>query len=165
MLKRIKKTVSAIDETLFGISAVSLTLLTVTAVFFRFLLNKPIKWGEEVQMILVVWSVFFGASIAIREKGHIAVDIIFDTLSPAPQRICSIVILGIVFVSIAAIGKLEIDRTINLIQAGLCTPVLRIPSYIEYVGVVFACMLMLAEHLLYGVETIRGIKNETEKSA
>ncbi len=158
MLKAIKKAISFIDEALFMISAVSLVLLTVIAVFFRFVLNNPIKWGEEVQMILVVWSVFFGASMAIREKGHIAVDIIFDAFSVRLQRAWSVVIWCITFASIAIIGKLEIDRTGNLIRTGLRTPVLGIPSWVEYVGVVFACMLMLAGHLIQGIEAVRGIK-------
>lgn len=158
MLKAIKKTISLIDETLFVISAAGLVVLTVVAVFFRFALNNPIKWVEEVQMILVVWSVFFGASMAIREKGHIAVDIIFDALSVRLQRVWSVVIWCITFASIAIIGKLEISRTWNLIRNGLRTPVLGIPSWVEYVGVVFACMLMLAGHLVQGIEAAIGIK-------
>ena len=84
MLKGLKKIVLVADQLAFGISAVTLTLLTDVAVFFRFVLNNPIQWVEEVQMILVVWSVFFGGSIAIREQGHIAVDIFFDML-PEPD--------------------------------------------------------------------------------
>lgn len=158
MLKIIKKAISFIDETLFIISASGLALLTVVSVFFRFALNNPIGWSEEVQMILVVWGVFFGASMAIREEGHIAVDIIFDAFSVRLQRAWSVVIWCITFASIAIIGKLEIDRTVNLVRAGLCTPVLHIPSWVEYVGVVFACMLMLAGHLIQGIEAVRGIK-------
>lgn len=162
MLKITKKALSVINETLFGMSAVSLTLLTVIAVFFRFVLNKPIKWCEEVQMILVVWSVFFGSSIAIQEKGHIAVDIIFDTFSPIVQQIWSIVIWWIIFVSIVIIGKLEINRTLDLIKTSLRTPVLHIPSYIEYAVVVFACLLILIGHLINGIEIIKG-KIETRR--
>ena len=162
MLKTTKKVLSAINEALFGMSAVSLTLLTVIAVFFRFVLNKPIKWCEEVQMILVVWSVFFGSSIAIQEKGHIAVDIIFDTFSPIVRQIWSIVIWWIVFVSIVIIGKLEINRTLDLIKTSLRTPVLHIPSYIEYAVVVFACLLILIGHFINGVEIIKG-KIETRR--
>ena len=72
MLQKIKKVINVIDMSCFGISMVGLAALSFAAVIFRFCFNNPIIWIEEVQMILVVWSVFFGASIAIREKEHMA---------------------------------------------------------------------------------------------
>ena len=155
-LKHLKKIVSFIDETVFGISAVCLVVLTVAAVFCRFVLNKPIQWTEEVQMILVVWSVFFGSSIAIREKGHIAVDIIFDMFPEKVKKVLNVVIWFIVLAAIAALGKLEIDRVRDLIRAGLRTPILRIPSSYEYVGVIIACVLMVINHLMTGYEMLTG---------
>lgn len=154
MLKIIKKFVSTADQIIFGISAVSLTLLTVVAVFFRFVLNNPIQWVEEVQMILVVWSVFFGASIAIREKGHIAVDIFFDMLPEFVKRMLDFLIWIIVAIAIAYIGKLELDRVFELIKSGLRTPILSIPSAVEYIGVVIACGLMFLSHMIDGAETL-----------
>lgn len=153
MLKGLKKIVSVADQLAFGLSAVSLTLLTVVAVFCRFVLNNPIQWVEEVQMILVVWSVFFGGSIAIREKGHIAVDIFFDMLPAFMKKIVDVLIWIIVAVAIGYIGKLEVDRVTELMRSGLRTPILGIPSAMEYIGVVIACALMLVSHIIDGIET------------
>lgn len=153
MLKTIKKIVSVADQLAFGISAVSLALLTVTAVFFRFVLNNPIQWVEEVQMILVVWSVFFGGSIAIREKGHIAVDIFFDMLPECIKKVLDVLIWVLVAIAIGYIGKLELDRVSELLKSGLRTPILSIPSAVEYIGVVIACVLMLLSHIIDGTET------------
>lgn len=164
MLKGLKKIVSVADQLAFGISAVTLTLLTVVAVFFRFVLNNPIQWVEEVQMILVVWSVFFGGSIAIREKGHIAVDIFFDMLPEFVKKIIDVLIWVIVAVAIAYIGKLEIDRVGELMKSGLRTPILSIPSAVEYIGVVIACGLMLVSHIIDGIETYI-YKQEKEEHA
>lgn len=155
MLKGLKKALAAVDMAAFGISAVSLVVLSVTAVFFRFILNSPIVWAEEVQLILVVWAVFFGASIAIREKGHIAVDIFFDAMPKKVQRVMSVLIWVIVAVSIGAIAKLEMDRVLGLIQSGLRTSILRLPSSVEYIGVVIACVLMLLNHVINGIEALR----------
>lgn len=160
MLKKIKKIVSIADQLAFGISAVSLTLLTVVAVFFRFVLSSPIQWVEEVQMILVVWSVFFGSSIAIREQGHIAVDIFFDILPDFIRKVLDKLIWIIVAVAIAYIGKLELDRVFELTKSGLRTPILGIPSAVEYIGVVVACGLMLINHVIEGAESILSKKEE-----
>lgn len=155
MLKNIKKALSFADQLVFGFSTVCLVVLTVVAVIFRFVLNKPIAWGEEVQMLLVVWSVFFGASIAIREKGHIAVDVVFDILPAKGQKAFGVIIWILVAISIGAIAKLELDRVFGLIQSDLRTSILRIPSSVEYIGVVVACVLMLLNHIVVGIESLQ----------
>lgn len=161
MLKTAKKVVSIIDQTAFGVSTVLLVVLTVFAVLRRFVLNNPVTWAEEVQMILVVWSVFFGASIAIREHGHIAVDILFDALPKPVKKVLNVLIWIIVAVSIAGIGKLEVDRVSDLIRSGLRTPVLGLYSAVEYIGVIIGCVLMFLSHVIDGLEgLIRVYKKE-----
>lgn len=159
-MKGLKKAVSFVDTLAFSISMVSLILLTVTAVFFRFVLGRPIVWCEEVQMILVVWSVFFGASMAVREGGHVAVDIIFDAVKPGVKKVLSVFIWIVVALAIAEITKLEIDRVTMLIKSGLRTSVLRIPSSVEYYGVVAACALMFINHVITGIEGLKGKEEE-----
>ena len=165
MLNKIKKAVGYVDEAVFGISSVALVLLTVVGVFFRFVLNHPFPWVEEMQMILVVWSVFYGASIAIRTKGHIAVEIFFDATPPVVQKILNVLIWITVALSIAGITYLQIDRVQDLIKSGLRTPVLRLPSYIEYVGVVIACALMLIGHLINGIESVLNVLKKEDAQA
>ena len=158
MLEKLKKAVGFVDETIFGISAVVLVMITVVGVFFRFVLNSPFPWVEEVQMILVVWSVFYGASIAIRTKGHIAVEIFFDAMPSFAQKLCEVLIWIIVALSIAGITYLQVDRVMDLIKSDLRTPVLRLPSYIEYLGVVIACVLMFLGHIINGIEAVVNLK-------
>lgn len=154
MLKGLKKFVSFTDQAFFGFSSILLVTLTVTAVIFRFLLNNPIQWTEEVQMILVVWCVFFGGSIAIREKGEIAVDIFFDAMPKGLKKVCGVVIWILVAIAIAGITKLQLDRVRDLLAADLRTSVLKIPSALEYIVVVFACCLMFLSHLIEGAENL-----------
>lgn len=160
MLEKIKKVVGYIDETIFGITSVVLVMITVVGVFFRFVLNSPFTWVEEVQMILVVWSVFYGASIAIRTHGHIAVEIFYDATPAVIQKVMNVLIWVVVALSIAGITYLQMDRVQDLIKSDLRTPVLRLPSYIEYVGVVIACGLMFVGHILNGFEGLLNLKKE-----
>lgn len=164
MLKGLKRVLGFVDQTAFGVSAVCLVVLSVAAVFFRFVLSAPIAWAEEVQMILVVWSVFFGGSIAVREKGHVAVDIFFDAMRPAAKKVVSVLIWVIVALAIAAIAKLEMDRVRSLIQSDLRTSILRIPSSVEYIGVVAACGMMLLNHVIIGIESLTGQSGKEEAS-
>lgn len=58
MLGKVEKIVAIIDESCFCVSASVLSLLTVVAAFMRYVVGKPIMWTEEIQMVLVVWTVF-----------------------------------------------------------------------------------------------------------
>ena len=71
MLGKVEKIVAIIDESCFCVSASVLSLLTVVAAFMRYVVGKPIMWTEEIQKILVVWTVLYGGSDAFRELGHI----------------------------------------------------------------------------------------------
>lgn len=163
MLQKIKKVVSIIDETCFSVSTVVLSVLTVVAVFMRFVIKKPIQWTEEVQMILVVWSVFFGGSIASREKGHVIVDMFVDRMPEKAQNVVEWIIWFVVTGCLVAIIRLEIKRCLDLVSSGLRTPILRIPSSIDYFVVVFACFLMLISHTIAGIETLKEKREGAEK--
>ena len=58
-----------LDYALIGIIG-TMALLVATNVFFRFVLNASIYWGDEVALILMVWLTFLGASVATRENEH-----------------------------------------------------------------------------------------------
>lgn len=49
-------------------------------VVFRYALNAPLFWAEEVSRYLMVWSVFLGAPLALRSGEFIAFPILKDML-------------------------------------------------------------------------------------
>ncbi|MDR8390634.1 TRAP transporter small permease [Aliifodinibius sp. S!AR15-10] len=48
----------------------SMSLLVAINVFFRFVLNSSIYWGDEVALVLMVWLTFLGAAVSTRENEH-----------------------------------------------------------------------------------------------
>ena len=55
--------------------------LLILSVFFRYLLNSPIVWCDEIVRYSLVWMTFAGAALATRDGKHILVDVI-DTVLP-----------------------------------------------------------------------------------
>jgi TRAP-type C4-dicarboxylate transport system permease small subunit len=97
-----------IYEGLVNWTAVALftAMVTVTTlgVFFRYVLNNALPWAEEADRYLFIWLSFVGASITMRHKAHIAVDLLLRYVSPAWHRrlaltahACVLVFLGVVF--------------------------------------------------------------------
>lgn len=155
MLEKVKRINSIISQIAFGLSAGVLTLLTVVSVFNRYILSKPIMWSEEMQMILIVWTTFFGGALAFMERGHIAVDLLVEKFSQKVQVVLDVIIWIIVAYSITWIGQLQINRMFTMRRSGLATSILRFPSWIQYAVVAFACLLMLISHILNGVEDFK----------
>ncbi len=58
-----------------------MTAEVLTAVFFRYVLNAPIKWGEELARFIMVWAGLLGISIALRDREHIGLEMLTSRLS------------------------------------------------------------------------------------
>lgn len=54
----------------------ALALLMVATVFFRYVLNKPIQWSDEISRLILVWITFLGAALATKSKKEIIVDVL-----------------------------------------------------------------------------------------
>ena len=69
-----------IELVLIGIVVLQSVLL-MASVFFRYILNSPIIWGDEIVRYSLIWMTFIGAALATKEKQHIQVDVI-DMILP-----------------------------------------------------------------------------------
>lgn len=68
-------------ENYLSISALIIFFLAICInVFLRYFFNKPFVHGDEISRFLFVYMVFFGASNAVKNNKHIAVDYFMKTL-------------------------------------------------------------------------------------
>ncbi len=68
---------------LVGVGFALIVSLTIAQVFFRFALDSPLIWSEELARFLLVWVTFFGAAVVAWDGTHLNVDILFARL---PER-------------------------------------------------------------------------------
>lgn len=54
----------------------SLTVIVFLKVIFRYLLNSPLVWSDEVIMLLLLTLTYFGAALAVRDRSHISVELL-----------------------------------------------------------------------------------------
>lgn len=64
------------------------TLLIVTDVSLRFVLNKPLPATWEMSEVLMPYIVFLGLAYALTEKAHIRVSLLTDQLPRRGQLLC-----------------------------------------------------------------------------
>jgi len=92
--------VNAVAVTLFS----TMVVVTAAGVFFRYVLNDALPWAEEADRYLFIWLSFVGASITMRYRAHIAVDLLLRYASPRWRHVLALiaqaavlVFLGVVF--------------------------------------------------------------------
>ncbi len=86
---------SGMDTIVNWILALILTamLIVVSAqVWYRFVLNDPLAWSEELARYLFVWISFLGSAVGVRMQVHLGIDLIDKILSPKGRRIMTLAV-------------------------------------------------------------------------
>lgn len=84
--------VEAVLATIFiSLMFISLSL----GVFFRYILNNPLIWSEEIAIFSLIWLTFIGASMGLKRQETAAVGILIDKLTGKLKRV--LFGIGIVF--------------------------------------------------------------------
>ena len=75
-----------LDDWLAKFFTVAIVLITLLAVFMRYILNDPLQWIEEVLIALYLWAIMFGAASAMKVRGHVSIDALVVALPKPVQR-------------------------------------------------------------------------------
>jgi len=67
--------------------SIVMVLVTLAQVIFRYLLEAPLPWSEELARYCFVWIVFLGGAIGFFRGVHLGVDLLVNAL---PQRLRSV---------------------------------------------------------------------------
>lgn len=67
---RLERGITVLEQCLLGCLIVVMFSLTLAQVVFRYLLDSPLVWSEEVVRYLLVWTSMIGAAGALRIGSH-----------------------------------------------------------------------------------------------
>ena len=115
--------------------------------FFRYFLNNPLGWTEEIARYLLIGVTFLGAMIAVRKSSHITVTYFYRYLDATkkPAKILTLVmdiVLTVVYAYLAWLSwKMSSIATQNMSTIPL-------PKSLIYYWVCF-CFFGMALHSLY----------------
>lgn len=105
-LAKIDRFLQNIEKALAEISwivCVVITLMIVTDITMRYLLNKPLPASWEISEIAMPYIVFFSFAFTASINGHVRVSLIRDLVSPRVQRIFDLLANGLSFLICALI--------------------------------------------------------------
>lgn len=100
---------------LTGAALALIVILTLAQVFYRYFLDSPILWSEELSRLVVVWMTFIGASAVCWQGRHLAVDVFFNILPDRIRKTIRILnqLLAIGFLAVLTYKSIRIVRLEN----------------------------------------------------
>jgi TRAP-type C4-dicarboxylate transport system permease small subunit len=118
-------------------------------VFTRYVLNDPVTWTLELCSLAYVWGVCFTAGALVREREHIAFDLLYQHVRPHSRRWLALVNTGIIAVLFLAGLPGTVDFVVFM--GRMRTLDLRIPF-----DIVFSCfVLFLVLTVLFALIRLR----------
>ena len=133
-----------------ALALITVVLLTLAQIFFRFVLNAPLIWSEELSRLLVVWMTFIGAAVVCWDGRHLNVDVMFNLLPVAARNVVRVInaVISIALLVILVSPTMRLVEIENFAELGA----LEIPSGIVRLPVAVGAVLMalaIALRLLY----------------
>ncbi len=81
-------------ENLLALMLAVMFVVFILQIAFRYLLNFPVGWTNELSSVLWVWLVLWGAAFVIREEEEIRFEIIYAAVGPRARRVMALLSAG-----------------------------------------------------------------------
>ena len=140
---KLLKSLANIDLVISCSCLALLVFITFTNVILRYCFNAPYQWGEEVQMLLIVWVIWYGGSAAFRTGNQICVDMILGLLPKPVQKAANVVIFALSFAVLLFMFRQGMAYITQLFSTNRVTETLHIPRGFVYSCMPVGCLLML----------------------
>ena len=135
---------STLNWILTGIMTVMLVVVSAQ-VWYRFVLNNPLAWSEEVARYLFVWLSFLGSAVGVRMNVHLGIDLVDKVLSSRNRQIMTVVVnlLMQIFLVVVIVWGIKILKVVQFQKSAS----LGIPMTYPYLAVPVGAGLMLFNSL------------------
>ncbi len=146
-------------EKFFIIVFMSIMIINVSmGVFYRYVLNNPLAWTEELARYLMIWFAFIGMSLAMKEEMHVGITVFIDML-PAKLKIV-LKILGNILIMVFLVVLLRYSFNHLRIVRIQTSPALGIKMIWAYISVSVGAVLMALENIKLICQNIGSLRTE-----
>lgn len=136
----------------------TLTIVIFFQVFYRFVLRAPLVWSEEMALFLFQWTVFMGAALAVKQRGHFGLDIFIQRLPPIVLQ--TLDKFGQVIIFCIAVGMMYWGYQISEMTMLQTYSTLKFPVGFCYLGILVSGFFMALFAVLNEVEDWRKKKGK-----
>jgi TRAP-type C4-dicarboxylate transport system permease small subunit len=90
-------------ENLAALMLATMFVCFILQIVFRYVLNYPVGWTEEVSTLMWIWGVLWGAVFVLDEKDEVRFDIIYSAVRERTRRVFAVV-TGVALVAAYAVS-------------------------------------------------------------
>jgi len=143
MVEALNRRVDVLTEVLLAVMVV----VVFVQVIFRFFIQLPLSWSEEVARYVFVWIIWMGAATAVRERGHPGMDILTRSFSPKWQRLTEIA-MSLLFVA-TLLAVIVTGFALAYANMSQPSPAMELPMGIPYAAIPLSALIMLINLVCY----------------
>lgn len=129
LIHRLDQVLKAIVVMLFAMVFVA----SITQVFFRYILNSPFSWGEELVRFANIWCVFLAAGYGVARGAHFGIEFFIGklphTLQMSAQILCHLLVILLSGFLVSS-GIMLVSKTLSTVSQ-----MLQIPFGIVYLAI------------------------------
>lgn len=148
-----------------SVCLVGMLVIIFANVFLRYVVARPLYWGDEVMINLMIIMVYAGFGFVLSEGGHIRVTVLFNRLPDKAQDVLWIIVslLGTSYTSflLYAVIKLVLD-SLHLEAFSIVTRWPIFPWQMAIACGLFALLVAFVMLVIARIGTALGISKEKE---
>jgi TRAP-type C4-dicarboxylate transport system permease small subunit len=96
MINRMFKGADKVMDWFLGLVMTVMLVVVSLQVWYRFVLNDPLAWSEELARYLFVWISFIGSAVGVRMNVHLGIDLIEKIMTPRGHKILSVIVNALI---------------------------------------------------------------------
>ena len=126
-----------------AVSTILVALVTVTfsQVVFRYLLQAPLSWSEELARFLLMWMASLSAAYAFKTRSHFALRFVVDRFNPPMRRAIGTFVTLLVVGFLAVFAWQSLKFTIEV--RNMSAPATQMSLAVPYSSALVGSVLML----------------------
>ncbi len=129
----------------------------IIQIFYRYFLNNPVGWTEEVIITMWLWTVLWGAAFVLSEAEEIRFDILYSNATEKLRRICTVV-TGVVAIFFYGISLPATYRYVAFMKVER-SAYLHVPMNLLYSVYIFFSVACICRYCWLVYHVIRGAKS------
>lgn len=124
--------ISRIEFVLIAVMSISALVLGTAQVVLRYAFNTGFTWSEAIFVLMTVAGMLFAGSRAVRDDGHVRVDLLPQLAPPRVQAALRILRYVITFALCALYLYAGLQYVVFTRSMGIVSPASNLPVWITY---------------------------------
>lgn len=144
---------------------IAMLLIIFVNVIFRYVILRPLYWGDEIMTYLMIIMVYAGFGFMLTEGGHVRMTLLFNRLPSKVQNLLWIIVslIGTVYTTFLVYAVILL--VLDTLQIGAISMITRWPIAPWQILIALGLFSLLLAFLMLFIERIdiaRGIRKEKE---